>query len=387
MDSNAHRASKLYFLYLTGLRWPRWWARPFAADQRRRAACGRAGRVERRRSERGSMSAVAEAAARLGARPQAQPGRAPEAGEGAARDPRRAAGADRAGLRERRRGGHRPPAVVGPLPRQAEDRDVHAAHQGAGRASCTPPSCARSARSRTSTAAATASSRRGRTSSSTGSSSRSCPTSSPTSSAPASRPPAAAATPCATSPAARVQGIAADELFDATPIVDAAADLFYGNPDWAEPAAQAQVLDLRLRRPLQRARDQLHLADRHDHDDGREGFARARRRRPLVGAADRARHGRLHPEGGGERDPRRDHDASGRRTSSTASRASRRGSSSWSTTSAPEGIRERVEARLGRKLEDYTLPPIDVEPSHHLGVHAAEAGGPLATSASRSTSA
>ena len=36
----------------------------------------------------------------------------------------------------------------------------------------------------------------------------------------------------------------------------------------------------------------------------------------------------------------------------------------------PEGIRERVEARLGRELEDYTLPPISVEPSHHLGIHA-----------------
>ena len=35
----------------------------------------------------------------------------------------------------------------------------------------------------------------------------------------------------------------------------------------------------------------------------------------------------------------------------------------------PEGIRERVEARLGRKLEDYALPPITVEPSHHMGVH------------------
>ncbi len=30
-----------------------------------------------------------------------------------------------------------------------------------------------------------------------------------------------------------LQGIAADELFDATPVVTAAADLFYGNPDWA----------------------------------------------------------------------------------------------------------------------------------------------------------
>jgi sulfite reductase (ferredoxin) len=34
-----------------------------------------------------------------------------------------------------------------------------------------------------------------------------------------------------------------------------------------------------------------------------------------------------------------------------------------------DGIRERVEARLGRTLEDYELPKIDVEPSHHLGVH------------------
>ena len=30
-----------------------------------------------------------------------------------------------------------------------------------------------------------------------------------------------------------VQGIAADELFDASPVVSASADLFYGNPDWA----------------------------------------------------------------------------------------------------------------------------------------------------------
>src|SRR5204862_5644426 len=35
----------------------------------------------------------------------------------------------------------------------------------------------------------------------------------------------------------------------------------------------------------------------------------------------------------------------------------------------PDGIRERVEAKLGRTLEDYELPAIHVEPSHHLGVH------------------
>jgi ferredoxin-nitrite reductase len=34
-----------------------------------------------------------------------------------------------------------------------------------------------------------------------------------------------------------------------------------------------------------------------------------------------------------------------------------------------EGIRERVEAKLGKQLEDYALPPIAIQPSHHLGVH------------------
>ena len=41
----------------------------------------------------------------------------------------------------------------------------------------------------------------------------------------------------------------------------------------------------------------------------------------------------------------------------------------------PEGMRERVEAKLGRKLEDFTLPSIDVEPSHHVGVHAQKQDG------------
>jgi ferredoxin-nitrite reductase len=35
----------------------------------------------------------------------------------------------------------------------------------------------------------------------------------------------------------------------------------------------------------------------------------------------------------------------------------------------PEGMRERVEARLGRRLEDFALPPVTVPPSDHLGVH------------------
>jgi sulfite reductase beta subunit-like hemoprotein len=35
----------------------------------------------------------------------------------------------------------------------------------------------------------------------------------------------------------------------------------------------------------------------------------------------------------------------------------------------PEGMRERVEARLGRSLADYALPPVTSAPSDHLGIH------------------
>ena len=40
-----------------------------------------------------------------------------------------------------------------------------------------------------------------------------------------------------------------------------------------------------------------------------------------------------------------------------------------------EGMRERVEARLGRALEDFELPPIAVQPSNHVGVHAQKQDG------------
>ena len=41
----------------------------------------------------------------------------------------------------------------------------------------------------------------------------------------------------------------------------------------------------------------------------------------------------------------------------------------------PEGILERVEERLGRTLERFTLPPIELEPSAHLGVHPQKQAG------------
>ncbi|HYZ77637.1 MAG TPA: nitrite/sulfite reductase [Gaiellaceae bacterium] len=35
----------------------------------------------------------------------------------------------------------------------------------------------------------------------------------------------------------------------------------------------------------------------------------------------------------------------------------------------PEGMRERVEAKLGRELEDFELAPVAIQPSDHVGVH------------------
>jgi ferredoxin-nitrite reductase len=40
-----------------------------------------------------------------------------------------------------------------------------------------------------------------------------------------------------------------------------------------------------------------------------------------------------------------------------------------------EGMLERVEAKLGRTLERFELPPIDVQPSAHIGVHAQKQEG------------
>ena len=110
-------------------------------------------------------------------------------------------------------------------------------------------------------------------------------------------------------------------------------ELLLRQPGLQRPAAQAQDHDLDLRTPVQRCRDQLHRARRRD-PRRRRGLRGPRRRRALVGAAARPRARRLR-----RRRTRRwrccaRSSTPGRRTSATASRASRRGSSSWSTTSA-----------------------------------------------------
>ena len=243
---------------------------------------------------------------RLGARPQAQPRRADQARQGAARDPRRAAGADRRRLRAA-------------SPRRTSSGSSGGASTTTSRRSgrsC----CASSCPAGIVDAGAAARDRRGleplrprrrrarrhaRTSSSTGSSSRRCPTSSRDLDAAGHhdrrrlrrhgaqhhRLPGRRASPH-------------DELFDATPVVEEAAEFFYGNPDYSEPAAQAQVS--RSRPAPTAATRPRSTASRSSarSTTAQRGLRRARRRRALVGAAHRARPRRLRAEGRGDRGAR-----------------------------------------------------------------------------------
>jgi ferredoxin-nitrite reductase len=171
-----------------------------------------------------------------------------------------------------------------------------------------------------------------------------------------------------------VQGIAGDELFDASPIVESAADLFYGNPDWAN-------LPRKHKYSISACADRCNAPEINCislvgvvHDDGREGFG------VLVG-------------GGLSSVPRMARDMGVFVPKEQANEILGAITSVWSEDLkyrvsrvkarlkfmvddiGPEGIRERVEAKLDRTLEDYELPAIDVEPSHHLGVHTQKQDG------------
>jgi sulfite reductase beta subunit-like hemoprotein len=164
-----------------------------------------------------------------------------------------------------------------------------------------------------------------------------------------------------------VQGIAADELFDATPTVTAAADLFYGNPDWAN-------LPRKHKYSIAACPDRCNAPEINCISligalhEGREGFA------VLVG-------------GGLSSVPRIARELGVFLPREEANEILAAITSVWSEDLryrvsrvkarlkfmvddiGPEGVRERVEARLGRVLDDYALAPLTVEPSHHLGVH------------------
>jgi ferredoxin-nitrite reductase len=164
-----------------------------------------------------------------------------------------------------------------------------------------------------------------------------------------------------------VQGIAAEELFDASPIVESAANLFYGNPDWAN-------LPRKHKYSISACPDRCNAPEINCVSligvvkDGREGFG------VIVG-------------GGLSSVPRIARDMGVFIPKEDANEILGAITTVWSEDLkyrvsrvkarlkfmvddiGPEGIRERVEEKLGRKLEDYPLPKIDVEPSHHLGIH------------------
>ena len=170
-----------------------------------------------------------------------------------------------------------------------------------------------------------------------------------------------------------VQGIAADELFDASPTVVAAADLFYGNPDWAN-------LPRKHKYSISACADRCNAPEINcisligTLHEGREGFA------VLVG-------------GGLSSVPRLARELGVFLPKEDANEILGAITSVWSEDLryrvsrvkarlkfmvddiGPEGILARVEERLGRRLERFTLPPIELEPSAHLGVHPQKQAG------------
>jgi len=164
-----------------------------------------------------------------------------------------------------------------------------------------------------------------------------------------------------------VSGLAADELFDATPVVDAATDEFYGNPAWAN-------LPRKHKYSIASCADRCNAPEINCVSlvgvvhEGREGFA------VLVG-------------GGLASVPRIARDLGVFVPKEQANEILGAVTSVWSEDLkyrmsrvkarlkfmiddiGADGMRELVEKRIGRTLEDFTLPPIDVQPSHHLGIH------------------
>jgi ferredoxin-nitrite reductase len=170
-----------------------------------------------------------------------------------------------------------------------------------------------------------------------------------------------------------VQGIAEDELFDASPVVAAAAEHFYGNPDWANlPRKHKYSISACADRCNAPEINCISLIGTVNED--REGFA------VLVGGG-LSSVPRIAREMGVFVPKEEANEILGAITSAWSEDLTYRVSRVKARLKfmvddiGPEGVRERVEARLGRTLEDYSLPPVEVEPSHHLGVHAQKQEG------------
>ena len=170
-----------------------------------------------------------------------------------------------------------------------------------------------------------------------------------------------------------VFGLAAEELFDSTPTIEAATAEFYGNPAWAN-------LPRKHKYSIASCADRCNAPEINCVSlvgvvhEGREGFA------VLVG-------------GGLASVPRIARDLGVFIPKDDAVEILGAVTSVWSEDLkyrmsrvkarlkfmvddiGPEGMLERVEAKLGRTLERYELPAIDVQPSAHVGVHAQKQAG------------
>jgi sulfite reductase beta subunit-like hemoprotein len=170
-----------------------------------------------------------------------------------------------------------------------------------------------------------------------------------------------------------VQGLDPNELFDCSPIVDEAAGFFYGNPDFCD-------LPRKHKYTIAACSDRCNAPEINCValvgviHEGREGFA-------------------VRVGGGLSSVPRISRDLGVFVAKDEAIEILSAVTGAWSDDLryrvsrvkarlkfmiddiGPEGMRERVEARLGRRLEDFALPPVAVAPSDHLGVHEQKQSG------------
>jgi ferredoxin-nitrite reductase len=170
-----------------------------------------------------------------------------------------------------------------------------------------------------------------------------------------------------------VQGLDADELFDTTPIVEEVAGHFYGNPDYAN-------LPRKHKYTISACSDRCNAPEINDVAligtvvAGREGFA-------------------VRVGGGLSSVPRIGRELGVFVPREEAVEVLEAITNTWSEDLryrvsrvkarlkfmvddiGPEGLRARVEERLGRALEDYDLPAVAEPPHDHLGVHAQKQEG------------
>src|SRR5438034_1151217 len=170
-----------------------------------------------------------------------------------------------------------------------------------------------------------------------------------------------------------VSGLAADELFDSTPVVEGATAEFYGNPAWAN---------------LPR-KHKYSIASCADRCNAPEINCVS-----LVGVMHEGREGYAVQVGGGLASvPRMARDLGVFVPKEQANEILGAVTTVWSEDLkyrmsrvkarlkfmvddiGVDGVLERVEAKLGRTLERFQLPPITAQPSAHIGVHAQKQDG------------